>query len=91
MSILTRSRKAVIVATSTILISMASVTGCGIIDIYTGPATVVSHAKAAKYCNAVITREDGKTLDVNLGLSNVCDTITDGQTIRFYNGGYRRH
>ena len=84
---LTKSRKAVIVATSAVLISLA--TGCGAIDIYTGYATVVSHEKAAKYCNVVITREDGKTKKMSLGLSNVCDTLTDGQTIRFYNNTYR--
>lgn len=85
-----KSRKAAIVATSAVLLSIVSVTGCGAIDIYTGTATVVSHEKSAKYCKAVITREDGKTTDVNLGLSNVCDTITDGQEIRFDGGSYRR-
>lgn len=87
---LTKSRKAVVVATSTILISIVAVTGCGAIDIYTGTATVVSHAKSGKNCTAVITREDGKTTDVTLGLRNVCDTITDGQTVRFDGGSYRR-
>lgn len=86
----TKSRKTAIVATSAILLSIVSVTGCGAIDIYTGTATVVSHEKSGKYCKAVITREDGKTTDVNLGLRNVCDTLTDGQEIRFDGGSYRR-
>ena len=78
------------IATAAIIATPAVLTGCASVGGYTGTAIVKEHRKTAKYCYATLETPDHATANYTMGMSNVCDTLTDGATVTMKNSYYQK-
>lgn len=84
--------------TSTLVAVALLSTACGtpapvVTDNYTGTAIVKEHHRSGKKCKATVELKEGsqagKQGEVKLGRKSVCNSINDGDKVKFENGSYK--
>ena len=83
-------RKVISTVVPVALLTIIAATGCGVVNDYTGSGTITSHHSSGKNCLGTITTDSGETKDVTFGNRYLCDSLKDGQSVRFEKGFYQK-